>query len=301
MTARIAVLPSVQRARKVARVTRAAPLTYPLTEETAYVGELYALARGQTVQMQARLIPRLEAVARGAEKRLPRMDDRGERLSALMGDLKGMFGIATKEARRVAGRMLDMVSGRHAVEFGDKYRGLIRVNPMVGDEKWLPYAMELATERNVALIQDIPAQLRKEAERVISDGIAAQRPAKDIAEQLVQRAGVMESRAIMIARDQTGKWFSDLQRLRQIDAGVVAYVFSTSRDERVRRRHAIMEGRRIRWDDPPPIGPRGERLHPGQDYLCRCVAAPSLDEDEEEAEPASVIEGIQSIWHWAKR
>lgn len=263
MKPRLAVLPSVQRAKKVRRVTEAQPVTYPVAAEIAYVASLHQLATQNTNLMHVRILPRLRGVLENAGPKLPRIDDRSERLASLMAEVKGVFGVAQKTARKAADMMIAMVSGQHAQEFGDKYRGLIKVNPMVGEEKWLPYAMQLATERNVALIDSIPTQLRKDAERVITDGVMAQRTAAQLADELIERCGVMESRAILIARDQTSKWHGELQRLRQIDAGCVAYTWSTSRDERVRRSHQMREGQRYRWDTPPSGGD-----HPGLEVMC---------------------------------
>ena len=76
----------------------------------------------------------------------------------------------------------------------------------------------------------------------------------------------MNSRAALIARDQTSKLTSDLNELRQTQAGVEEYDWSTSRDERVRKSHREKEGRRFRWDNPP-----ADTGNPGDDVLCRCV------------------------------
>ncbi|MFQ5443539.1 MAG: phage minor head protein [Nitrospinales bacterium] len=46
------------------------------------------------------------------------------------------------------------------------------------------------------------------------------------------------------------------------------YIWRTRRDSNVRSSHAEREGKIFRWDDPPDGG------HPGEDYGCRCWAAP---------------------------
>lgn len=76
-----------------------------------------------------------------------------------------------------------------------------------------------------------------------------------------------QSRYEFIARDQTSKLIGELDRLRQQQIGVDEYDWATSADERVRPTHRSKNGKRFRWDEPPP-----ETGHPGEDYQCRCVA-----------------------------
>jgi GNAT superfamily N-acetyltransferase len=46
----------------------------------------------------------------------------------------------------------------------------------------------------------------------------------------------------------------------------------------VRDMHDELEGTEHAWDDPPVTDKYGNRNHPGEDYQCRCVAVPILDE-----------------------
>lgn len=92
--------------------------------------------------------------------------------------------------------------------------------------------------------------------------------------KLLERADVSESRAELIARDQTLKLNGAITQIRQENAGIQEYVWSTSLDERVRSEHRALEGERFSWHSPPSVG------HPGQDYQCRCVAIPVIPELE---------------------
>lgn len=97
---------------------------------------------------------------------------------------------------------------------------------------------------------------------------------EDLKVKLLARGGVSESRAELIARDQTLKLAGAITEIRQRNAGVDEYIWSTSLDERVRDEHAALEGERFSWSSPPAIG------HPGQDFQCRCVAVPVVDDLE---------------------
>ena len=80
-----------------------------------------------------------------------------------------------------------------------------------------------------------------------------------------------ESRAELIARDQTLKLNGAITKARQTSAGVNSYTWNTSHDDRVRESHAALDGQIISWDAPPEAG------HPGEDFQCRCVPIPVIE------------------------
>jgi len=96
---------------------------------------------------------------------------------------------------------------------------------------------------------------------------------EELKASLLERGSVSESRAELIARDQTLKLNGAITKANQQAAGVDKYVWSTSRDERVRDTHAELDGKVFSWAAPPKPG------HPGQDYQCRCIAVPLLEDD----------------------
>lgn len=131
---------------------------------------------------------------------------------------------------------------------------------------------------NVALIESIPAQFFAEIEAKVKDAVSSGRLTRDVVKEIQGRYGVAKSRAELIARDQIGKLNGQLTQQRQTSLGITEYVWSTSKDERVRDMHRDLEGTRQRWDDPPITNPKGDRNHPGGDYQCRCVAVAVLPE-----------------------
>jgi SPP1 gp7 family putative phage head morphogenesis protein len=96
---------------------------------------------------------------------------------------------------------------------------------------------------------------------------------EELAAKLEERGNVSESRAELIARDQTLKLNGAITQIRQENAGIDSYVWSTSLDERVRPEHAALEGQTFPWSSPPDVG------HPGQDIQCRCIAVPVIASD----------------------
>jgi SPP1 gp7 family putative phage head morphogenesis protein len=86
-----------------------------------------------------------------------------------------------------------------------------------------------------------------------------------------ERFSVSESRADLIARDQTLKLNAQMTRENYKRANVSRYVWTTTRDERVRDAHAELDGKVFSFDEPPEPG------NPGEDFQCRCVAFPVFD------------------------
>lgn len=135
---------------------------------------------------------------------------------------------------------------------------------------------------NVALIKSIPSQFFDDVEKRIARAIATGATPKQLAAEIADRYKVADDRAMLIARDQIGKFFGQVAEARQKTMGVTHYTWRTSNDERVREEHAAREGEVFAWDDPPEGG------NPGEDFQCRCFAEPLLDQllvgDEPHAE-----------------
>lgn len=108
---------------------------------------------------------------------------------------------------------------------------------------------------------------------------------RSLIEQIIHIGNVSDSRARLIARDQTNKLNGTLNQVRQTGLGIKEYRWMTSRDERVvgtpgglyprgtRRHNDHFERHRVifRWDSPPPDG------HPGIPIQDRCRANPIID------------------------
>lgn len=82
--------------------------------------------------------------------------------------------------------------------------------------------------------------------------------------QLVQ--GISRRHANFIARDQLGKFTAAINEAQAEFVGAEEYIWRTSMDNRVRHSHAVLEGKKFRYDNPPSFG------NPGSDYRCRCTA-----------------------------
>ena len=136
------------------------------------------------------------------------------------------------------------------------------------------------TSENVALIRSVPADYLFDVERLTHTAMAQGLRHEELAKSLANAAGVTESRAKLIARDQVLKFNGSLNKTRQQAAGVTHYIWRSAEDERTRDAHADFDGNTYAWDDPPGDGSPGEGTHPGTAINCRCWSDPVIPEIE---------------------
>lgn len=158
-------------------------------------------------------------------------------------------------------------------------------------EKWIDY--------NVSLISTIPEDCLEKMKEIVYDGFAGGKTTTRIVKEIQKTYGISLRRAKLIARDQTAKLNGQIQRAQQMDAGIHEYIWDTSHDERVRKSHRELNGKKFSWNDPP-LNSDGRRCHPGEDYQCRCIGRPVFNRQmvlplKEESNPISVTVNGQKI------
>ncbi len=176
-------------------------------------------------------------------------------------------GAVAAKAGAAAGKAFDtMVSA--ALKATRRGLSAFEVAP-VGADKKLAAAAKKRRRENVELVTRATEETRDKIAAVLDElgpGVRWEEAASRIAE----RVDVAESRAELIARDQSLKATGEINEIVQTSAGIEEYEWSTSGDNRVRDEHEEREGRVFSWDDPPEDG------HPGEAINCRCVAIPIL-------------------------
>ncbi len=131
---------------------------------------------------------------------------------------------------------------------------------------------------NIDLIKTIPENSLEKMKDLIYDGFTYGKTTTRIVKELQQVYCISRKRAELIARDQTAKLNGQIQKAQQMDAGIQEYIWSTCGDNRVRKSHKELEGKKFRWDDPPKNSD-GRRCHPGEDYQCRCIGRPVFNQN----------------------
>lgn len=183
-----------------------------------------------------------------------------------------LYEIVEEKAPAAIDKAADNTSGHNARET----KRLLGIDPR--RDPGVAGPLEKFREDNVRLITSIADDQLARVKAVLDANFGLR--AEALAEKLQEQFGATESKAKLIARDQTLKLNGNLSQIRQTNAGIEEYIWTTSGDERVRDSHEANEGKRFRWDVPPV-----ETGHPGQDYQCRCTpypVIPGLTEDPSE-------------------
>lgn len=234
--------------------------------------------RDAALRLVERLAPALALAGLHARQDAARADASAfnEEMERLARELAGRLNQSQIEA--LAGDFARRTSSFEKTESAKQVRAAFGVDVLTAEPNLAARSSAFVSE-NVALIKSIPSQMLADIEKRVTRAIAQGATPAQLAEEIKQASGVADRRAMLIARDQVGKYFGLVAKDRQRAMGVTRYVWRTANDERVRPEHAAREGEVFEWSDPPEGG------HPGQDYQCRCVSEPVLDDLIEAREP----------------
>lgn len=207
----------------------------------------------------------------------------GRILSEAMQVFRASLARLLGAAERMIETALTLEGARHADRWIERVNAAIGIDiaAVVRSENIAP-SIDNAVQRNVGLITGLTDEVAKRIEQRLLDLVTHGASTKQIADVFASEFGWAKRRAAVIARDQAAKWSADLNRIRQLNAGITEYDWMCSLDERVRGNptgkyptsrpsHWDRHGRRFRWDKRPNEGPSDG--HPGEPVLCRCRAA----------------------------
>lgn len=240
-------------------------------------------ATGEVTQLRV-VDGRLVRVVDGVPPGLPRL------MQLAAGKFAGVKAVAEKLAGIAVKQNLAEVDERVAASIkqavGVDLRGALTASGPIATE------MARARQDNVELITSIPEQYLEKVRDAVVEHWNAGKSFDSLAERVQEIGDVTDSRAELIARDQTGKMNSTFNQVRQVSLGVEKYEWQTAGDERVRDSHLAMDGQEFPWSDPPEVD--GERVHPGQAINCRCVGAPVVNLDALEANASAMEEEAEA-------
>lgn len=263
-------------ARLANRRPRRIPLArYPLGIELRY----RAMLRGIVAEYRRIAMDELERTAPLilAEVNMYAFDDTGPQLRGWAATLRDMI-------LRIAERITTtFVSGLERVaefsasvdifnraEWQKQVRSAYGVD-IVRGEPQLASRLQAWEADNIQLIRSIPEQISSQLSGAMNKAFQEGTSLKDLTKIVQERTGVGRARAELIARDQIGRLNGQLAEMRQRNAGIDAYIWRTSQDERVRPTHRVRDGKTFKWSDGG--------IKPGSEIRCRCNADPVFPND----------------------
>lgn len=167
--------------------------------------------------------------------------------------------------------------------------------------------LSLGSMEAAGLIKSIPGEYLGQIAKAVTDNFAgiSLPDNRSLLQQIMEVSKSSKKRAQLIARDQTSKLTSAVNKTRQSSIGVSMYIWHNMKDERVvgnpgglypkgnkaHGNHWIMEGVHCRWDDNTVYSAdKGKTWKkrksempesiPGWEIQCRCFAEPVIDLDE---------------------
>lgn len=239
------------------------PISPRLAPEIQYRAALRRLLAAAAKEVRESVIPLYEA-----ERTIK--DFTGDAEASWFVRLRAMINELTGVVNGTVRSILDLEGKQHTKGFMAAAKKALGIDlaAVVHDKDIADY-IETAVARNVSLITNFGDDLLKRIEQTVYENSIAGNTVATLKAKLKEQFGISDRRAALIARDQIGKFNSDLNRIRQTQAGVTSYEWMTSHDERVRERHRKLDGKEYKWGEPTGAEDGGA---PGQPIRCRCVA-----------------------------
>lgn len=185
--------------------------------------------------------------------------------------------ITTDDLDRLARQFADRTATFNKAQLSRQLEAALGTDVFIADRRLRPL-VDAFVDVNVGLIKDIGDKLANDIEQTTMRAIQAGTLHGDLATELESRFGIAEDRAKLIARDQVGKAYGQINAARQRELGVDKFIWRTVHDDRVRDEHDARDGETYDYNDPPD----GEL--PGEPINCRCYAEPVLDDILSEAD-----------------
>lgn len=129
----------------------------------------------------------------------------------------------------------------------------------------------------VKLIKSIPIEAAERVHRLVIKNVEEQGRAEEIAKEIRKSGKVAASRATLIARTEVARASSVLTQARAENIGSEGYIWRSVKDSDVRPSHRKMNGKFVKWSDPPTLD--GLTGHAGALPNCRCFAEPVVPRD----------------------
>jgi SPP1 gp7 family putative phage head morphogenesis protein len=164
------------------------------------------------------------------------------------------------------------ISVMNKTQFVKVIHSALSVNPIT-NETWLEPQIKAFQSQNTDLITALSLDQKQRVEQTLYRNLSSGKGIESIKAELDKDEAIGQNRSRLIARDQTNKFNGQLSQLRQKEVGIGSYIWTTSRDERVRPAHRALDGEIFSWSKPSAEG------HPGEPIQCRCIAQPVITDE----------------------
>jgi SPP1 gp7 family putative phage head morphogenesis protein len=261
----------VKRTNPRRRSVAARPVVPTKTREDALASIYLEVVRGWQTAIREQILPAYEQ----SVAVLTRDDDPvAIGLAAILRVVAEQMGRVVVSLRPRALRWLTEFGGWHTNRFAQTIQAAAGVDVRhIMSPTEIAQTIDIALERNVALISSVNEQTQSKVVERIWAGISQQMPRDEMAKELAQVIGTSRARARRIATDQTAKMGAALDEIRQKEAGLDEYMWRHSRKLHPRDWHRARDGKVFDWKDIPAND------MPGVPPFCGCKKQPYLNLD----------------------
>lgn len=187
-------------------------------------------------------------------------------------------------AKRQSEKLLQQVSSSNKRAFFNKSKKIGESLNAIAESDVGAVALSILYEQ-VDLIKSLPLNAGIRAQEIsarhIIEGTRAQ-PDPTVIKQLEKEMGMTEevatNRAKLIARTETARANAAFTEARATAVGAQSYIWHTTMDGAERSSHAKMNGKKIKYSDPPTLKD-GTKGHAGTFPNCRCWQEPVFEEE----------------------
>jgi SPP1 gp7 family putative phage head morphogenesis protein len=198
-------------------------------------------------------------------------------LAQLQHELSRYAYIIEPWAKRTAQRMLLEVSSRDKKAWSEYALTMSREVHREIEDAPTGHVLRRLLGEQVKLITSLPTEAGQRVHKLTLEALSTGARASEIAKEIARSGEVTASRANLIARTEVAKTASSLVQARSEFVGSEGYIWRTAKDSDVRPSHKKMEGKFVRWDDPPALDKMTG--HAGHFPNCRCYPEPVIPDD----------------------
>lgn len=187
-----------------------------------------------------------------------------------------------RDVEALARRSAAQVAAMNRVQLAKQARSALGIDVFASDRR-LPSLIDAFAEANVGLIKGLTDKVAADVEAAVVSAVQSGEQWGTLATDLEHKIGLPAERARLIARDQVGSLYGQVNAARQREIGVRRFTWRSVDDERVRGKPGGKYPKAVpsHWDrhdkvysyDAPPLGEL-----PGEPILCRCTAEPVFDD-----------------------
>lgn len=268
--------------KRTRRMPRQVP---PLAVERAYgteIGRYVDLVRAIIDRLLMPELPWILDEARRTREDDVRADAAGTRIREIFRRIANTAfdALSPVGLDRLAEAFADRTQAWNRKELKRQAEATIGVDVFANEPDLAALTADFVAE-NVALIRTVPTRYLEQTEGIVLRGVTSGALARDIGQQLQDATDVAKRRAQLIARDQIGKFYGQVNKARQAKVGVETYFWRDVGDNRVRPEHEERDGNEYAWTQEAAERLGVEYLppeeQPGQPINCRCSAEPNVD------------------------